>query len=81
MLTHELDMYIDPEDDKCAMYYINHVSEPEANAQFQYVEAAESRIVIASAKRAIRGGEEILAAYAPRYHSVFTTALPWLTLD
>ena len=81
VLTHELDMSIDPQENKCAVYYINHCLEEEANAQFLYVETYDTRIVIASAKKAIQKGEEILAQYAPRYYSVSATALPRLTLD
>jgi hypothetical protein len=81
VLTHELDLSIDPQENKCAVYYINHCLEEEANAKFFYVEARDTRIVVASAKEAIQKGDEILAQYAPRYYSVSATALPQLTLD
>ena len=74
-------MAIDPQDDKPKVYYINHISEPQANAEFKYIEAAHSRIVIVVARKDIRKDEEILAAYSPRCYSISRPVRSQLTLN
>jgi hypothetical protein len=61
------DLVIDPKGQEAGVYNINHIREEEANAEFKYIEAADTRIVVAMAKRNISSGEEILATYAPKY--------------
>jgi SET domain-containing protein len=59
-------MFIDPTGEEQGIYYINHADPGNTNAEYVYIEAKSSRIVIALATRDIAEGEEIFASYSTR---------------
>jgi SET domain-containing protein len=61
-----LDIFIDPTGEEQGIYYINHADLGDTNAEYVYIEAESSRIVVALATRDITPGEEIFASYSTR---------------
>lgn len=61
-----IDLCIDPSGVESGIYFVNHAtSGMGANAEFRYIEAQQSRIVIAVATTEITPGQEIFAPYHP----------------
>jgi hypothetical protein len=59
-----IDICIDPSGFEKGVYFINQLDHGAgANAEFRYIEAAQSRIVIALATTDIAPGKEIFAPY------------------